>query len=186
MTTFLLSSFFLNTLSWEGFLGVLVVKNLPAIAGDVRDTGWIPRSGRSPGGGPGNPLQYSCLGNPMDRGACWATTHRVAKSQTRLKGLGTACGRTGFLRVVCPSLFNIGDAGQQQKEASMWRWVQWQMTRCWHQANANQYPGAHFTQKTRENFFECTVNQRFYFRNTKWTTILYFKKSSISGTASRL
>ena len=186
MTTFLLSSFFLNTLSWEGFLGVLVVKNLPAIAGDVRDTGWIPRSGRSPGGGHGNPLQYSCLGNPMDRGACWATTHRVAKSQTRLKGLGTACGRTGFLRDVCPSLFNIGDAGQQQKEASMWRWVQWQMTRCWHQANANQYPGAHFTQKTRENFFECTVNQRFYFRNTKWTTILYFKKSSISGTASRL
>ena len=68
MTTFLFS-FFLNTLSWEGFLGGLVVKNLPAIAGDVRDMGLIPGSGRSPGGGHGSPLQYSCLGNPMDRGA---------------------------------------------------------------------------------------------------------------------
>ena len=43
---------------------VLVVKNLPASAGDIRDAGWIPESGRSPGGGHGNPLQYSCLGNP--------------------------------------------------------------------------------------------------------------------------
>ena len=81
MTTFL-SSFFLNTLSWEGFVGGLVVKNLPAIAGDVRDTGLIPGSGRSPGGGHGSPLQYSCLGNPMDRGAWWVTIHSAAKSQT--------------------------------------------------------------------------------------------------------
>jgi len=48
---------------------VLVVKNLPAKTGDVRDAGSIPGSGRSPGGGPGNPLQYSHLENPMDRGA---------------------------------------------------------------------------------------------------------------------
>ena len=48
---------------------VLVVKNLPANVGDIRDVGSIPRSGRSPGGEHGNPLQYSCLENPMDRGA---------------------------------------------------------------------------------------------------------------------
>ena len=47
----------------------LVVKNLPADAGDVRDVGLIPGLGRAPGGGHGNPLQYSCLKNPMDRGA---------------------------------------------------------------------------------------------------------------------
>jgi len=49
----------------------LVVKNPPASAGDERDVGSIPDSGRSPGGGHGNPLQYSCLGNPRDRGAWW-------------------------------------------------------------------------------------------------------------------
>ena len=51
----------------------VVGKNSPANAGDIRDVGLIPGSGRSPGGGPGNPLQYSCLENPMDRGASWAT-----------------------------------------------------------------------------------------------------------------
>ena len=64
---------------------MLVVKNPPTIAGDIRDVGSIPGSGRSPGGGHGNPLQFSCLENPMDRGAWQATVHRVAKSQTRLK-----------------------------------------------------------------------------------------------------
>ena len=64
-----------------------MVKNLTAIAGDVRDMGSIPGLGRSPGGGPGNPLQCSCLENPMDRGGWWATVHRVAKSQTRLSDL---------------------------------------------------------------------------------------------------
>ena len=63
----------------------LVVKNLPASAGDLRDMGSIPGLGRSPGGGRGNPLQYSCLENPMDRGVWWATVHRVTKNQTRLK-----------------------------------------------------------------------------------------------------
>ena len=61
---------------------VLKVKNLPANAGDVRDVGLIPESGRSPGGGHGNPLQYSCLGNPMDRGDWRATVHRFTKSWT--------------------------------------------------------------------------------------------------------
>jgi len=62
----------------------LVVKNLPSNAGDVRDMGSIPGLGRSPGGGNGNPLQYSCLENPMDRGAWQATVHGIAKSQTQL------------------------------------------------------------------------------------------------------
>ena len=63
----------------------LVVENLPANAGDIRDTSLIPGSGRFPGGGHGNPLQYSRLENPMEREAWWATVHRVAKSRTRLK-----------------------------------------------------------------------------------------------------
>ena len=66
-------------------LVVLVVKNLSAGAGDIRDASSVPGLGRSPGEGHGNPLQYSCLGNPMDGGAWRATVHRVAKSWTRLK-----------------------------------------------------------------------------------------------------
>ena len=62
-----------------------VVKNLSASAGDIVDGGWIPGSGRSPAGGHGNPLQYSSLENPMDRGTWQATIHRVTKSQTQLK-----------------------------------------------------------------------------------------------------
>ena len=60
----------------------LVVRNLLANAGDVRDTGLIPGWGRSPGGEHDNTLQYSCLENPMDREAWWATVHRIAQSQT--------------------------------------------------------------------------------------------------------
>ena len=67
----------------------LVVKNPPANAGDIRDAGSIPGSGRSPGGGHGNPLQYSCLANPTDRAAWWATVLGVSKSQTRPKQLST-------------------------------------------------------------------------------------------------
>ena len=59
-----------------------MVKNPPALAGGSRDAGLIPESERAPGGGHGNPLQYSCLENPMDRGASWATVHRVAKNHT--------------------------------------------------------------------------------------------------------
>ena len=59
-----------------------MVKNPPANAGDIRDAGLIPGSGRSPGEGHGNPLQYSCLENTMDRGAWPAIAHRVAKSWT--------------------------------------------------------------------------------------------------------
>ena len=67
----------------------LLVKNLPANAGDLTDAGLIPGSGRSPGGGHGNPLQYSCLENPMYREAWRATVHRVAKSRTQVKQLST-------------------------------------------------------------------------------------------------
>ena len=63
----------------------LVVKNPSANAGDIRDVGSIPGSGRSPGGGHDNVLQYACLENPMDRGAWQAKVHGVAKSWTQLK-----------------------------------------------------------------------------------------------------
>ena len=66
---------------------VLVVKNPPANAGDIRDVGLIPGWGRSPREGHGNPLQYSCLENPMDRRVWQATVHRVAKIWTQLKQL---------------------------------------------------------------------------------------------------
>ena len=67
----------------------LLVKNRPANAGDIRNSDSIPGLGRSPGGGHSNPLQYSCLENPLDRGAWWATVHGVAKRQTWVKGLST-------------------------------------------------------------------------------------------------
>ena len=66
-----------------------MVKNPPVSAGDIRDMSLIPGSGRSPRESNGNPLQYSCLENPMDREAWQAIVHRVAKSQTRLKSLST-------------------------------------------------------------------------------------------------
>ena len=70
-----------------GFPGGASGKNRPASAGDVRDAGSVPGSGRSPGGEHGNPLQYSCLENPTDRGAWWATVHKVSKSRTPLSNL---------------------------------------------------------------------------------------------------
>ena len=75
-----------------------MIKNQSANAGDVRDLSLIPGSGRSPGGGHGNPRQYSCLENPMDRGAWWATVHRTAKSWTRLKHLSTYPQDTGNMQ----------------------------------------------------------------------------------------
>ena len=76
------SLFFISsTVTCCYFPGGSMVKNLPAMWEDV---GWIPGSGRSPGGGHGTPLQYSCLENPMDRGAWRGTVHGVAKSQTWL------------------------------------------------------------------------------------------------------
>ena len=80
---------------------VLMVKNPPANAGHARDTGSIPGSGRSPGGGRGNPLQCSCLENPMDRGDGRATGHWVAKNGTWLSN----CARTRKASHNCMSIF---------------------------------------------------------------------------------
>ena len=76
------------------FPGGTVVKNLPSNAGD---TGSIPGSGRAPGEGNDNPLQYSCLENSMDRGAWWATVQGVAKSQTQLKNKARTCWQRNAL-----------------------------------------------------------------------------------------
>ena len=73
------------TIEWLlGFPGGSMVKYPPASAGDAGDVGLIPGMERSPEGGNGNPLQYSCLGNPMGRGAWWATVHGIIKSWTQL------------------------------------------------------------------------------------------------------
>ena len=81
---------------------VLLIQNLPANAGDIRDAGSIPGLGRSPGRGHGNPLQYSFLENPMDRRAWLATVHGVAKNRTRLKRFST-CTHTYFWYCFSPS-----------------------------------------------------------------------------------
>ena len=79
-----------------GSLIVQQAKNLPANAGDL---GSIRRSGRSPGGGNGNPLQYCCLGNPMDGGAWQATIHGVTKSRTRLSDFTFTFTQTTVLAI---------------------------------------------------------------------------------------
>ena len=72
-------------ITWvKGFPGGARGKDPPASAGNVRDLGSVPGSGRAPGEGNSNPLQCSCLENSLDRGAWWARVHGVAKSQTRL------------------------------------------------------------------------------------------------------
>ena len=73
----------------KGFPGGAGIKNLPANAGDAGETGSITGSGRYPGTGNGNSLQYSCLENLMNKGAWWAPVHRVAKSWTQMKRLST-------------------------------------------------------------------------------------------------
>ena len=90
-------SFALKFSCLEASWVVLVVKNLLANAGDIRDAGSIPGSGRSTGEGNGNPLQYSCLENPMDRGAWWATIHEVTKCWTWLNDL--ACMHSCFTQL---------------------------------------------------------------------------------------
>ena len=76
-------------MSNKGFPVTLMVKDPPVSAEDIRDLSLTPGSGRSPGGGHGNPLQYSGLENPMDRGAWQAIVHKVAQSRTQLKQLST-------------------------------------------------------------------------------------------------
>ena len=112
---------------------VLVVKNPPAKAGDIRDSGLIPGSGRSPGGGHGNPLQYSCLDNPMDREAWWATVLWVAKSQTQLKWLSrhaSSCvekgqklisGEISQLRNTCENCQKVHGALRPEPLEKQWK-----------------------------------------------------------------
>ena len=89
----------------------LGVKNTPVCAGEVRDLGSIPGSGRSPGEGNGNPLQYSCLENPMDGGAWWATVCGVSKRQTWLKQLSTHA--VPAWQVLIPGWMKDAGAGKQ-------------------------------------------------------------------------
>ena len=91
-----------------------MVKNLPANARGIRDVGSIPGLGRSPGGGHGKPLQYSCLENPMDRGTWKATVHGIIRIQTLLKWLSmkacTACMHCIYISAtlsVCPTLSSL-------------------------------------------------------------------------------
>ena len=105
----------------------LMVKNPLANVGDTRDWGLIPGSGRSPGGGHGNPLQYSCLENPMDRGAWRATVHRVAKNWTPLSTHTSLClTSSGLLWGRERDLFPLPSGPKGQKEdhlAGNTRWV---------------------------------------------------------------
>ena len=78
-----------------------MVKKVPTNARDARDVGLIPRSGRFCGGGHGNPLQYSCWKNPMDRGAWWATVHGVVKNQIGLSTQEQEYGQSPT-RLLCP------------------------------------------------------------------------------------
>ena len=90
-----------------GFPGGSVVKNPPANAGDTRDVGSIPGSGRSLGEENGRPLQYSCLKNPKDRGAWRAAVQRVAKSQTQLSNCSHTHTHNVYISVllsICPTL----------------------------------------------------------------------------------
>ena len=85
---------------WSSYIGAsqvaIAVKNPPANARAVKDTGSVPGLGRSSGEGHGNPLQCSCLENPMDRGAWWDAVHRVTKSWTHLKQLNTHASSKDF------------------------------------------------------------------------------------------
>ena len=97
-----------------------MVKKPPAKAGD---TGSIPGSRSFPEGGNGNPLQYSCLENPMDRGAWWATVQRITKSQTRLS---TYAHTLHFSKLLQPSnTSSVFKAGTAMKEAEEWGILLW-------------------------------------------------------------
>ena len=113
-----------------------LVKNLPANARDARDSGLIPGSGKSSGGWTGKLLQYSCLENPMDRGAWQATVHRITKNQTRLKWfntyqyscLGNSMDR-GYWQATVLGIQRVGHSqrikilGQSENNAQLWMWL---------------------------------------------------------------
>ena len=90
----------------------LVIKNPPSDAGDVRGMGLIPGSGRSPGGGHGNPPQYAHMENPMDRGGWRATVHLVAKSWIRLKRLRHLLMHRGIMHLDKPEGVGLLQGGK--------------------------------------------------------------------------
>ena len=100
---------------------VLVVKNQPANAGDIRDVGSIPGLGGSPREGNDNPLQYSCQENSKDRGAWWATVHGVIKSWPRLKRLGTSKHWSGCLQGLSGTVLCSRSRGGRSLGKSFWR-----------------------------------------------------------------
>ena len=82
MFAFQIVTYYFFNMPFRGLSWWLGGKDSAWNVGDARDAGFIPGSGRYPGGGNGNPLQYFCLENPMDRGIWWATIHRITQSQT--------------------------------------------------------------------------------------------------------
>ena len=142
--------------------GGSVVKNLPANAGGVGDPGSIPGLGRSPGGGNGNLLQYSCLENPMDRGAWQATVHGVPKSQTLLSDwaythtqraitnqLGVKEYCLNKLRELvmdreawCAAVHGVTKSRTWQSAWTEWNWIgRWAMNMKWKLTKLCKWPG---------------------------------------------
>ena len=115
-----------SSYSWGTSQVVLLVKNPPANAGDLRDGGSILGLGRSPGGGHGNPLQYSCLENPVDRGPWLATVHSVTYSQIGLKRLSThehcswGTKETGGFGMFCVHACVLGYFSHVRFFATLW------------------------------------------------------------------
>ena len=115
----------------------LRVKNLPANAANVRGSGSIPGSGRSPGRGYENPLQYSYLENPVDRGAWWATVHRVTKRWTQLKWLSMHAPMGIWETDVFPRVKNRGNVRRICCRGQIQEW-----------APAHPSPLPHYSNKT--------------------------------------
>ena len=104
----------------------VVVKNALDNAGDIRDLDYIHGLGRSPGGRHGNPLQYSCLENAMDREDWWATVHRVTKSQTQLKRLSMhTCINEVFKILNMLYIYNPSQVRQTMFQCSITTRCQW-------------------------------------------------------------
>ena len=103
-----------------GFSGGAVVKHLSASAGDM---GLIPGSGRSPGGGNGNSLQYFCLENPMDRGARWATVHVVAKESDMTEHLSTRTYHTLYDQLHPPHFSEKKTGAQREVKKTVLWWM---------------------------------------------------------------
>ena len=128
-----------------------MVKNLPANAGDIRDVGLISGLGRSPGGEHGNPLQYSCLENPMDRGVWLATVRAIGlQSRTQLKRL---CTHTHTRR---PRTL-MGNAGDSLPLALLWLKGQLQRkTYLWHELNFSSWGALFFELSFVEDYPHCS------------------------------